>query len=306
MQKLHLPLDEIWQIWSDCLKGEDHNSIQNQLTRMVWYEAIYRMVLESRRVTHRHNPSEPPINYALHQFIDQNFFEAHLSRVRKIIGDQQRDSLFGAKGVFSFWSLLKDIKRRQSEITRIKYFQLIKFPYDRELLMIKQREFIKKIALDKTAFMIPREFDVGPTDDAHLTFDGYSDKTPQTRSEEDVASPKFFESIENDLSAADKIVDFVNKSIAHAATPESRQEVNFTDIKIPFQKIWQINRHLAKVFNKLSGFLTRSYLMVLPYESANLFDYWDEPIIPKGNIDHLWDHFNRIRKETETNLEEQN
>ena len=302
-QKPHLPLEDVWQVWCDCLKGEDHNSIQNQLIRMVWFEAIYRMVLESRRLTQNHYSNKPPINYAFHQFIDQNFIDAHLSRVRKIIGDKQRDSLLGVKGVFSFWSLLKDIKSRQSEITRIKYFQLIKVPYDRELIMLKKREFTRSIAKEQTAFMIPRECDVGPTDDAHFTFDGYSDRSAQNRSEADIASPKFFESIENSLSSADKIIDFVNKSIAHAATPESRQEVRFTDIKIPFQNLWQINRHFAEIFNKLSGFLSCSFLMVLPFESANLFDYWDEPLIPKGYIDHIRDYFNEIRNETEANME---
>jgi hypothetical protein len=44
-----ISIEKAWAIWCDCLKGDDENSIFQQISLMVWDTAIFRFVLESRQ-----------------------------------------------------------------------------------------------------------------------------------------------------------------------------------------------------------------------------------------------------------------
>jgi len=66
-------LEEAWAIWSECLKGNDENSVFRQITWMLWDAIMFRFVLESRQIQIEKNPTNPRLNGTLHNFLDRNF-----------------------------------------------------------------------------------------------------------------------------------------------------------------------------------------------------------------------------------------
>jgi len=96
-------LIETWTLWRECLLGNDPNSIYSQISFMVWDAALFRLIMESRRIQLQNHPDFPELNVRLHHFIDWNFFVAQTAAIRRLLDTY---GLRGTKGVLSLHALI--------------------------------------------------------------------------------------------------------------------------------------------------------------------------------------------------------
>src|SRR5215218_9641464 len=154
-----ISLEKAWSVWGECLKGEDENSIFQQIYAMVWSAAIFRFILESRLIQIKKSPDDPPINASFHSFLDRNFFQAQAASIRRLTEHSKYGLTDSKRGIYSLYSLIDDINNRRLELTRASFFKLRDIPYDYFQLQQREKEFIaKQVKGSKKGFRIPPEY----------------------------------------------------------------------------------------------------------------------------------------------------
>lgn len=280
-------LEEAWSIWSNCLRGDDENSIFQQIFVMIWDSAIFRFILESRQIQIERNPDSPSLNFSFHSFLDRNYFQAQSASIRRL-ADKSKYGLTGNKGIYSLYSLIDDISKRRTELTRESFFELRQIPYDYTNLQKGEKEFIaQQVKENKSGFRIPSEFDWEVSAEAHAAFDRLCGVQAQNRKPHDIISEKIFARLKDRLDLCSGITDFVDKYIAHSATPESRVAANVNSAKITLKHIWDAHQTIYEVAEFLSLVLFSAGNVPLAWKSPTLFDNWEAPLSEREDINRL-------------------
>lgn len=289
-------LEQAWKNWVDCLKGDDPNSIFRQISLMIWDTSIFRLVVESRQIHVEKNAKVPAINGALHSFIDRNYFQSQVAFIRRLA--DERYGLTGPRAVYSIYSLINDIFDHRNELTREEFFKLRNMPYDYTEIKNKEREFVRTQPVGK-GFFIPPELDWEPIAETHQTFDRLSGKTHMERQPNDIIPERVFIRLKDRLEACKQMTNYVDKFVAHSATPESRTIQNVSASGITFKKLWEAHRIIFEVAVFLSSILFSEGHMALAIENPDFFQYWETPLINENEVNRLRSTFEEYRKETE-------
>lgn len=296
-----IPLKQAWKNWVDCLKGDDPNSIFQQISKMIWDTAIFRIIIEGRKSQIRKNPQDPEINGALHSFIDRNYFQSQCAFIRRLTDNSY--SLTGKRGVYSINALIKDIKNYQEELTRERYLEFRNMPYDYTEIKNKQNEFLINLSLSEQRSerfsLVPPELDWEPIEKAHQTFDRLSGTTPNNRSPNDKITDKVFGRLQEELADCQKIIHYVNEYIAHSASLESRSIQDENKSAVTFNRLWKAHQIIFEVAEFLSVILFSEGHMALAKESPTFFEFWEKPLYEKGEIDLVKTTFKTYLEETE-------
>ena len=147
-----LSLEQAWKNWSDCLNGDDPNSIFQQISTMIWDTAIFHIIIESRQSQIKKNPQEPEINGALHSFIDRNYFQSQSAFIRRLADNSY--GLTGKRGVYSLVALINDVFCYRNELTREMFLKVRNMPYDYTEIRDKERDFLRNQPLGKGVLLI--------------------------------------------------------------------------------------------------------------------------------------------------------
>lgn len=292
----NIPIEIAWQKWIECLNGNDKNSILNQIREMVWYTAIYKVIFESRKEQVRRNPTEPKINNVLHQFIDENYWQTQCAFIRR--QTDKSYTLYGPKGIYSIQALFEDMKSHQGELTRRKYFELRNTSYYYEDLQKLELEFIRKNS-HGGFIQIPQEIDSRPIVEMHQIFDRLSGKDGLTRGTNDVVMERVFTRLVEKMDTCRGLAKYVDKFVAHSATPESRTVDNMGKSKLTLKHLWDAHKILYELADFLSLFLLFQTNMPLLLENPAFYDYWENPFfadLDTGNVRLVMDKY---RNETE-------
>lgn len=293
-----VPIEKAWAVWTDCLKGGDKNSIFQQIYVMIWDSAIFRFILESRQIQIERNPDNPSLNSNFHSFLDRNYFQAQSASIRRL-ADKSKYGLTGNKGIYSLYSLIDDISKRRSELTRESFFNLRQIPYDYTKLQKGEKEFIaQQVKENKIGFRVPPEFDWEVSAEAHAAFDRLCGVQIQNRKPQDVISEKIFSRLKERLDLCNGITDFVDKYIAHSATPESRTVKNVDSAKITLKHIWDAHQTIYEVAEFLSFVLFSEGHMPLAWMSPTLFENWASPLLESEDIPQLEITYKEYQEET--------
>jgi len=291
-----LSLEQAWKNWSDCLNGDDPNSIFQQIWTMIWDTAIFHIIIKSRQSQIKKNPQEPEINGALHSFIDRNYFQSQSAYIRRLTDTSY--GLTGEKGVYSVGAIINDICSYRHELTREIFFKLRNMPYDYTEVQNREREFSLSQPLGK-AFFVPSEFDWESIEEAHQIFDRLSGTTPNNRNLNDLIAERVFVRLREKVAACQEISNYVDKFIAHSATPESRSIQDENKSAVTFKRLWEAHQIIFEVAEFLSVILFSEGHMALAIENPTFFEYWEKPLYEKGEIDLVRTSFEKYRKETE-------
>lgn len=291
-----IPLEQAWNNWKNCLKGEDRNAIFRQITMMIWDTAIFHVIMEGRKAKFQQNAQKPEINVPLHSFIDRNYFQAQSATIRRLV-DTSRYGLTGDRGVYSLTALIKDISKYRNELTRKAFMDLRRMPYDYSEIRQKESEFISKQGFGNGFIQTPEEYNWEPIAESHRIFDRLSGVRSDQRSQNDQIEPHVFSRLENRLGECQRITKYVDQFIAHSAIPESRYEL--PDSGITLSQLWNTQRILCEVAEFLNFILFFEYRMVLPHEDSTFYDFWDKPLFEKDEIILVHDASQNYRKETD-------
>lgn len=291
-----LPIEQAYENWVNCLKGIDPNSIFQQITSMIWETAVFRIIFEARKLQLAKNHESPKINGALHSFIDRNYFQVQCAFIRRLTDNSP---LTGNLGVYSITALINDIKNYKTEFTRETYLRLRKMPFDYTEIRIRAYEFYRNQPPGK-AFFVPSELNWETIEEAHQTFDRLSGVSPAERKPVDQIADHVFSRLQERLSTCQKIKKYVDKFVAHSATPESRSIYDEVDSEITLKYLWEAQKTLFEVAEFISVVLFSESHMALVFENPGFFEFWDVPLVDSDASDIVYKTLENYRKETES------
>ncbi len=288
-------LEEAWNRWKECLSGNDRNSIFSQIILMLWDTAIYKIILQGRKLRMKENPENPQVNLQLHKFIDRNYFQAQSAAIRRVV-DASYD-MHGSRGVYSLPAIIEDLKDNRDKLNRETYLALRGMPYDYSEIKAKENELFLTNALNPNLFTIPQELNWQRIEDAHRVFDRLSNVDPEKRSPKDLIDEKVFSGLEKKLKECDPLLELVNKYIAHSATPESRSGFNALSIK--GAEVWRVQQILYEVANFIGAVLFSVDTMPLPDAPYSSYMNWDKPLFLEEERQGVYDIYKKYEKETD-------
>lgn len=295
-QEEKLPLEQAWKKWIACLKGDDPNTIYQQIYMMVWDTAIFKTVVEGRKLRIKMNPDSPEVNGAFHSFIDRNYFQSQCACVRRLTDKSY--PLTGKRGVFSLTALINDIELFREDLTREKYFSLRNLPYDYKELQNKQRDYVRDHSSGKF-IRIPPELDWEPIEEAHQLFDRLSQTTSTNRNPTDIINERVVDRLVSRLETCERITKYVDKFVAHSASPESRSYLDEKTLAVTLRQLWDAHQIIFNVAEFLSLIILSESHMALVWENLSFFDFWDVPLFYKDENALVRTALEEYRKETE-------
>jgi len=246
----------------------------------------------------------------IHDFINQSFFKTQLLSIRKLVDkDFNRVRQNKLYTVYSLYNLIEDIKKNSALLTRKNILAVHNLPYDYEKAMEYLRQNTPKIKKGNAQVQtyIGKNIDeVEFSKDIHRRIDSITGITADKRSPDDlVLNDNSFKCFDDWLKNSQELYDYVNKYIAHSATPESRRAIP-DEIKEALGKI--LNAH--KIICETASFIGNNLLFCgfgdfLPifqygqFDQFDLFEYLDVPICSKETIEKLRQVWEEYRKKTE-------
>jgi hypothetical protein len=278
--------------WRNMLLGEDPNSIRKQIYEMIFDSAVFQCINESRKYAAKNDKGDIKQNRMAHDFITQSFFKTQLLSIRRLT-DNRSD-------VYSLYRLIEDVKENSSILTRKNILDSRNLPYDYEKAIAT---FKKETGYIKGPFMVPPE--IASSEDIHKRIDSIVGVAADKRNPDDLIPINTLKQFNDKLASIDELCKYVNKFIAHSATPESRKVIP-DEIEGALGKV--LNAH--KIICETASFIGNnllfcgfgSFLSISRYgqfDQFDLFEYLDEPIASKETIEKLREFWEKYRRETE-------
>jgi hypothetical protein len=267
---------------------------------MIFDSAIFQCINESRKYAATDNKGDIKQNKMLHYFINQSFFKTQLLSIRRLVdkdfGRVRKDKQYT---VYSLYNLIEDLKKNKALLTRENILAIRDLPYDYEKEMA---EFDNDTDYTKGPVIVPRRICLSK--DIHLRIDSLIGKSSDKRSPDDLIPLNIINHLEIKMENVEKLCKYVDKYIAHAATPNNRVIVP-EKIEGALGKI--LNAY--KIICETARFIGNNVLFcgfgeVLSisqygqFDQYDLFEYLDEPIASKETTEKLREFWERYRRET--------
>lgn len=276
-----------WALWKESLYGEDFNSILNQIHRMTWDSAVFRVINEARRLAPPAPEGGVQLNGMLHQFINRCFFETQLIALRRLCDESPLESPSGKKDVYSLVSLLNDMVCHCNKIQRGWIFEAEKVEYDYRPLKQDDDEYIDD-CLRKGNYCTGGNLEWVKIKDRHLRIDYLTGVEPGKGSPEDQVRSDILEYLKSRVEhSITVVVERVNKFIAHAATPESRSIVNADAVAITLKSIWDCQRTICEVAAFICNFFFSYGQDFLAVPSCDYLKYLEKPLVSEQDVSKL-------------------
>jgi hypothetical protein len=188
---------------------------------------MLQLIASSMRPVESRQPADPSdpfgnvqLSGLVHGLIEQGFFVSQMAAIRRLSDTYPLD---GTKGVISLTGLLNDIIAHHHLLTRRSIFDAEHIEYDHTAIEQRFLKFHKeKCEAGEIAYFVPRDCSSFDHDRRHKHMDFLAGVEPSKRQPSDQIRRTLLENLKEKISGpCQKVNDYVNKFIAHAATPES-------------------------------------------------------------------------------------
>ena len=292
---------EKFEEWENMLLGEDKHSIRNQIYDMIRDSAVFQCINESRKYAAKDDKGDIKQNKMIHYFINQSFFKTQMLSIRKLVDkDFNRVQQNKQCTVYSLYNLIEDMKKNSALLTRKNILAAHNLPYDYEKAMA---DFDKNTDYTQGAVIVPRE--IGFSKQIHEQIDSMVGITADKRSPDDLLPDNILKQFDDKLASIKELCRYVNKYIAHSATPRSRIEIP-DEIDGALGKVLNAHKIICEtasfIGNNLLFYVFGDFLSISRYgrfDQFDLFEYLDEPIASKETIEKLKEFWEKYRTETE-------
>ncbi len=226
-----------WREW--CLSADDPNSLTNQFSSMFWFDAVFRLINESRRTQ---DTQFAAFNGTLSEALDAGYVAGQAVAIRRLL-DRGMD-------VISLRRVASDVAHHRSLITREVYVCVDGAPYDYEAAQQKQTQEMLAQARQGPVFQAREPDD---SQRAHELFDQLSGKTSDKRARDDLISEQTFNVLMKRIedSRARPFIGAANKFLFHASDKKSRAKLK-SEFEITLGEVTAIHRELAQIGNFIS------------------------------------------------------
>lgn len=243
---------------------------------MMWNDALFRMINETRRLAAQDVESYATQSGWLAEIIDQGFFATQLFAIRRLL---ESAASRPHRQVISLRRLLDDITANIHLFTRENFIAHDALPYD---IQAAQEKFGK--AGLHTGFFTSQH--LGPTDyssaeRAHERFDRMSGADPNCRARRDLLGSRPIDEMKVRIAAApfQDAVSLANKRIAHSPDPSSLPATGIPTLT--FSQLWECQRTIVEVTAFVSTYVLQDGSHgVVPIPQLSMFEHWDRPFMP--------------------------
>lgn len=287
--------------WEEWLVGDDINSIGNQIYSMIWDSAVFQSINESRKYAHTNENGEIELNGMVHQFINKCFFETQALAIRRIL---DKNISIGKRSVISIYRLVDDIEKHSHLLTRKNILAAHDFPYNYE----QEKRRLSDEAFQKnplgTCVAMGQEYNkCCISEETHKLIDSLAGLDSSSRSPNDRIRPQILIWLKQRLSDCEKIGVFVDKFIAHSATPESRSYRNPQELDVTLGQILEAHKITCQIALFLGTKLRisgdrRGIGDVLSVPQFEQFAHFDKAWIPEEAIKNLCDFWRTYDNQT--------
>lgn len=246
--------------WISLFDPKVENSIADQVYKMLWDDAIFRVINEIRRRKIEF-PNQPTgINSDVSHLIDRGYVNLQATAIRSLI-DQRTD-------VVSLMSSLNDMEESLGIITRENYVGYDGLKYDPEK---NDDEFKETMCSHR-----------------HKIFDQLS--SMKKRNREDQIDPKVIQNLRDELNICKDVQTFSHKYIAHKAGPSELDELDDSERGITLDQIAKCHKAIVKTGNFIYGsILGEGELGGIPTPQYDHFKDLDKPWIIREDLEPLWE-----------------
>lgn len=289
-----IDLKENIDLWKTCLGGDDPHSISNQLAEMSWDIAVFKVVNEAIGMSGVNSSGETKQNGMVWNLFSTCFFKTQLMTARNLMDVYP---LTGTRGVYSLLSVLKDIEKHVALLNRFELIQAVGLEYDHMPRKIAFEKFVAQQHKNGNhVYSVPRECWYEEILNWHKNFDRLSGSVAEDRSKKDQLQTIIIQNLIIKLEkATNKIYEFVNKFIAHKASPGSRKTINADEIEITYNHI--LNAH--KAFLEVANFVSLEICYdgtgaLMPTTAFDQFKYLEVPLITTDklkSVEKVWSEF---------------
>ncbi|PWE50410.1 hypothetical protein DEM26_05650 [Thioclava sp. NG1] len=278
-----------WLYW---LEHDEHHAISKQITGMLWSDAVFRLINESRKFAHEAGDGYSTQSGIIASSLDRGYVAEQVISFRKLMEKGARDP---EKQVISLRRLIDDIRKNRHLLTREMFVCHDGLPYDCdcgiEELPEPNENGVSFGYLDTRG---PRAFYMSRL--MHEAFDRMMEKAPAKRGRKDRIGDAFFQEIEDALSAApfDELRQHANKILLHAADEFSRGKRSGGGITL--DNVWICHKAILMVANRVSVAIGGSNIGAVPTPQFDVLENWSAPFAPEAKFEEL---LNQWRKEND-------
>jgi len=291
------PLREKFEEWQEWLLGEDVHSIRNQIHTMIWASATFQSINEARRYAPTNDKGQIELNENVHQFIDRCFFETQATAIRRLL---DKETSHRGRSVISLYRLLHDMEDHNNNglLTRKNIIDSLGLPYDYE----RAKQEVSKES----------DFTNGPRwmgDDhkrckfskhAHQCLDLLTGIYDLDRSPDDVVRADILQWLKARLKKCEAVSAFVNKFLAHSATPVSRAEISDEQTDITLGQIFDAHKTICQIAEFVSqNLFLGSIGNPLPVYQGNQFEHFEKPWAIDETLTKLHEWWRNYSKTTD-------
>ncbi|MGO4440606.1 hypothetical protein [Rhizobium sp. RAF56] len=289
--------------WLHLLRDDDQ-SVMRQITAMLWSDAVFRAINETRRLSQVGGYKSAALNGAIAQFIDQGFVATQTLSIRKLMEKASKDR---NKQIVSLRRVFDDIRAHRHLLTREHYVAYDGLPYDPEP---GERAYVEKL-IKKGDVHSEWLASTGPeawstSQRVHERFDKLSGVSREHRSRGDLIREEVFEKTEALLAGSgwSDIVAFGNKFVAHAADQHSRGTLLDGQHGFSLDKLAQCHEGICRAAAAICGpILYEGSSGLFPSPQFDQFENLDAQWLSPSDVNALsvfWDaHVHKVDTWTE-------
>jgi hypothetical protein len=276
--------EQLRERWIGWLKGDPVQSIWKQIYGMIWDDATFRSINETRSYTT--GGSSLSQNAMVARFIDSSYVAGQSIALARLV-DRRKD-------VISLCRLIAEIKEHRTLITRAAYLNIANLPYYYE--PICDAWFARVLEASKDGVSFSHEPTSGPNawsvaDRLHRTFDRLSGVSKTQRKPEDCLALPIVDKLSDWLAdpTIQRILRVRHKFVAHAADAASRSAAQHLPGGITLNDVATAHRIVFRVAAAISGTILYDdgHSTPVPTPQHDQFEFWDHGFIPTNKLPAL-------------------
>lgn len=284
--------------WEEWLVGDDPHSIIKQISSMMWDSAVFQSINECRRYAPKNEKDEIELNGVVHRFIDKCFFETQALAIRRLL-DKNVSS--GKRSVISLYRLVDDIEKHSHLLTRESILAAHDYPYNYEQEKARLTdEAIKNKPPEAKCVVMGQDYAKYSLSEAiHQYIDVLAGIDPSDRSPKDLIRPQIFKWLKQRLSDCEEICKFVDKFLAHPATPESRKYLKPNELDVTLGQILDAHKIICQTTIFIGGRMgIRSGFPDVLTITQDQFVHFDKAWASEKTIEKLYDFWRKYDMQT--------
>jgi hypothetical protein len=209
--------------WIGWLIGSDPHAISRQISSMLWEYALFSAVNEARRISIEEPGDGVGFNVPVMRLFDAGFVSTQATAIRRLI---ERPARRPERAVISLRSILADFNENHSLLTRENYVCYDGLPYDYQNAheqWLAEMLSDSRVRADILPTSGPKAFYMSELH--HKAFDELAVVTSNNRQRLDKIDLRIFHNLENLIQSCEDIKKYVDKFLAHASAPATREEL---------------------------------------------------------------------------------